>query len=134
MIALLLAQTIAITGATVFPVSGPKLDNATVLMRGGRIVAVGTRVVIPARARRIDGTNMWVTPGLLDGSGHMGLVEIDAVAATRDAEVRNDTVAAAFNVAEGINPASTLIDITRIAGVTTKSRDAIVRVAFSESA
>ena len=119
MIALLLAQTIAITGATVFPVSGPKLDNATVLMRGGRIVAVGTRVVIPARATRIDGTNMWVTPGLLDGSGHMGLVEIDAVAATRDAEVRNDTVAAAFNVAEGINPASTLIDITRIAGVTT---------------
>ena len=32
---------------------------------------------------------------------------------------RDDTVAAAFNVAEGINPASRLIPITRIAGVTT---------------
>jgi imidazolonepropionase-like amidohydrolase len=119
MIGLLLAQTIAITGATVYPVSGPKIEHATVLIRDGKIRAVGAQVVVPARAARIDATDKWVTPGLLDGSGQMGLVEIDAVAATRDAEVRNDTVAAAFNVAEGINPASTLIAITRIEGVTT---------------
>jgi imidazolonepropionase-like amidohydrolase len=119
MIGLLLVQTIAIMGATVYPVSGPKIAHATVLIRDGKITAVGARVVIPARATRIDATDKWVTPGLLDGSGQMGLVEIDAVAATRDAEVRNDTVAAAFNVAEGINPASTLIPITRIEGVTT---------------
>ena len=119
MIGLLLLQTIAITGATVYPVSGPKLEHATVLIRDGKIAAVGAHVVIPARAARIDATNKWVTPGLLDGSGQMGLVEIDAVAATRDAEAGNDTVAAAFNVAEGINPASTLISITRIEGVTT---------------
>jgi imidazolonepropionase-like amidohydrolase len=119
MIGLLLVQTIAITGATVYPVSGPKLEHATVLIRNGTITAVGPHVVIPARATRIDATNKWVTPGLLDGSGQMGLVEIDAVAATRDADMRNDTVAAAFNVAEGINPASTLIPITRIEGVTT---------------
>jgi imidazolonepropionase-like amidohydrolase len=119
MISLLLAQTIAITGATVYPVSGPKIEHATVVIRDGKITAVGAHVVVPARAARIDATDKWVTPGLLDGSGQMGLVEIDAVAATRDAEVRNDTVAAAFNVAEGINPASTLIPITRIEGVTT---------------
>src|SRR5712671_3192992 len=119
MIGILLLQTIAITNATVYPVSGPKIEHATVLIRNGVIAAVGTHVVIPPRATRIDATNMWVTPGLLDGSGQMGLVEIDAVAATRDAEVKNDTVAAAFNVAEGINPASTLISITRIEGVTT---------------
>jgi imidazolonepropionase-like amidohydrolase len=119
MIGLLLLQTIAITGATVYPVSGPKLEHATVLIRDGKIAAVGAHVVIPSRATRIDATNKWVTPGLLDGSGQMGLVEIDAVAATRDAEAGNDTVAAAFNVAEGINPASTLIAITRIEGVTT---------------
>ena len=88
MIGLLLAQTIAITGATVYPVSGPKIAHATVLIRDGKITAVGARVVIPARATRIDATDKWVTPGLLDGSGQMGLVEIDAVAATRDAEVR----------------------------------------------
>jgi imidazolonepropionase-like amidohydrolase len=119
MIGLLLLQTIAITGATVYPVSGPKIEHATVLIQGGKIAAVGAHVVIPAGATRIDASNRWVTPGLLDGSGQMGLVEIDAVAATRDADEQSDTVAAGFNVAEGINPASTLIPITRIEGVTT---------------
>lgn len=119
MIGLLLLQTIAITGATVFPVSRPQIEHATVLIRDGAIVAVGAHVVVPAGARRIDATNMWVTPGLLDASGQLGLVEIDAVDGTRDAAVRDDTVAAAFNVAEAINPASMLIPITRIAGVTT---------------
>ncbi len=119
MIAVLLAQTIAITGGTVFPVAGPRLERATVLLRDGRIAAVGTNVAIPPGASRIDATGKWVTPGLIDGAGEMGLTEIGAVRETNDAAVRNDTVAASFNVAEGINPASTLIPITRIAGVTT---------------
>jgi len=119
MIAVLLAQTIAITGGTVYPVSGPKLEHATVLMRDGRIAGVGANVPVPADAVRIDATGKWVTPGLIDGAGQMGLTEIGAVPGTNDAAVRNDTVAASFNVAEGINPASTLIPITRIEGVTT---------------
>ncbi len=119
MIALLLAQTIAITGGTVYPVSGPKLPNASVLIRDGRIVAVGTKVSIPSGATRIDASGKWITPGLIDGTGQLGLVEINAVPGTREASVQGDTIAAAFNVAEGINPASTLIPVTRIEGITT---------------
>jgi imidazolonepropionase-like amidohydrolase len=119
MIALLLAQTIAITGGTVFPVSGPKLERATVLIRDGTIVAVGPAVAVPPDAVRIDATGKWVTPGFIDGGGQMGLVEIGAVPGTREATLQGDTIAAAFNVAEGINPASTLIPVTRIEGITT---------------
>ena len=119
MIAFLLAQTIAITGGTVYPVSGPKIDNATVLIRDGRIAAVGSNVAIPAGATRIDATGKWVTPGLIDGAGNMGLREIGAVQNTNEGTLRGNEVAAAFNVAEGINPASTLIPVTRIEGVTT---------------
>jgi imidazolonepropionase-like amidohydrolase len=119
MIALLLAQTIAVTGATVYPVSGPKLANATVLIKDGKIAAVGAQVIIPAVATRIDARGKWVTPGLIDGAGQMGLVEIGAVSGTREATVKGDTLAAAFNVVEGINPASTLIPVTRIEGITT---------------
>jgi imidazolonepropionase-like amidohydrolase len=119
MIAFLLAQTIAITGGTVYPVSGPKIDNATVLIRDGRIAAVGTNVAIPAGATRIDAAGKWVTPGLIDGAGNMGLREIGAVQSTNEGTLRGNEVAAAFNVAEGINPASTLIPVTRIEGVTT---------------
>ena len=118
MIAFLLAQTIAITGGTVYPVSGPKIDNATVLIRDGRVAAVGTNVAVPAGATRIDAAGKWVTPGLIDAAGQMGLTEIGAVQGTNDAFQRTSEVAASFNVAEGINPASALIPVTRIEGIT----------------
>ena len=119
MIAFLLAQTIAITGGTVYPVSGPKIENATVLITGGRIAAVGTNVAIPAGATRIDASGKWITPGLIDGAGQMGLREISAVQNTNESTLRGNEVAAGFDVAEGINPASTLIAVTRVEGVTT---------------
>ncbi len=119
MIAFMLAQTIAITGGTVYPVAEPKLANATVLIRDGRIAAVGTNVAVPAGAARVDATGKWVTPGLIDGGGQMGLVEIGAVRGTREGSLASDSLAASFNVAEGINPASTLIPVTRIEGITT---------------
>ena len=119
MIAFLLAQTIAITGGTVYPVAGPKLAKATVLIRDGRIAAVGTDVSVPSDATRIDAAGKWVTPGLIDGAGQVGLVEISAVPGTREGSIQGDTIAAAFSVAEGINPASTLIPVTRIEGITT---------------
>src|SRR2546422_7980757 len=119
MIAVLLAQMIAITGGTVYPVSGPKIANATVLIRDGKIAAVGTNVSVPTDATRIDAAGKWVTPGLIDGGGQMGLVEIGAVAGTRDGSLATDSVAASFSVAEGLNPASVLIPVTRIEGITT---------------
>jgi imidazolonepropionase-like amidohydrolase len=119
MIAFLLAQTIAITGGTVYPVSGPKIENATVLIRDGRIAAVGTNVAVPAGATRIDASGKWITPGLIDGAGQMGLREISAVQNTNESALRGDEVAAAFNVAEGINPASMLIPVNRVEGITT---------------
>ncbi len=119
MIAFLLAQTIAITGGTVYPVSGPKIEHATVLIRDGRIAAVGSNVAVPAGATRIDAAGKWVTPGLIDGAGQMGLREIGAVQGTNEYAVRGNDVAAAFNVLEGINPASTLIAVNRVEGVTT---------------
>ncbi len=119
MIAFLLAQTIAITGGTVYPVSGPKIENATVLIRDGRIAAVGTNVAVPAGATRIDASGKWVTPGLIDGAGQMGLREISAVNNTNESSFHGNDVAASFNVLEGVNPASMLIAVSRIEGITT---------------
>lgn len=119
MIAVLLAQTIAITGGTVYPVSGPRIENGTVLIRDGRIVAVGANVSVPADATRIDAAGKWVTPGLFDSGTQIGLTEINAVQETNEGSYQGNGVAAAFNVAAGINPASQLIPVTRVEGVTT---------------
>jgi imidazolonepropionase-like amidohydrolase len=113
------AQTIAITGGTVYPVSGPKIEHATVLIRDGRIAAVGTDVQVPADAQRVDATGQWVTPGLFDAATQIGLTEIGAVQGTNEGNLHGDEVSAAFNVLEGVNPASQLIPVTRIAGITT---------------
>lgn len=119
MITCLIAQTVAIVGGTVYPVAGPKLANATVLIRDGKIAAVGTNVAVAPDAMRINAAGRWVTPGLIDAAGQMGLVEISAVEGTREATLKSDSVAAAFDVVDGINPASTLIPVTRVEGITT---------------
>lgn len=117
------AQTIAITGGTVYPVSGPAIPNGTVVIRDGRIAAVGAGVAVPSGAVRIDATGKWVTPGLFESSTSLGLTEVSQVTETNDfslnqAGEHGDQVAAAFNVSDGINPRSMLIPVTRIAGVT----------------
>lgn len=119
MIALLLAQTIAITGGTVYPVSGPKIENATVLIRDGLIVAVGATVTIPPNATRVDATGKWVTPGLFNAGTQIGLTEIGAVQQTNDGALAGNDVAAGFNVATALNASSQLIPVTRAAGITT---------------
>jgi imidazolonepropionase-like amidohydrolase len=55
----------------VYPVSGPAIENGTVLVRDGKIVAVGTNVTVPNDARRIDATGKWVTPGLINAHHHL---------------------------------------------------------------
>ena len=113
------AQTIVITGGRVFPVSGPPIANGTVLIRDGSIVAVGASVPIPADARRVDATGKWVTPGLVNASTQLGVVEVGAIADTRDVNARGrEGIAAAFTVWEGFNPASALIAPARNEGIT----------------
>ena len=114
------AQTIAITGARVLPVSGPAIENGTVLIRDGRIAAVGTNVSVPADARRIDARGKWVTPGLINAATQLGLVEIAQESQTRDVSARGeDGIAAAFTVWEGMNPASVMLAPARDEGITT---------------
>ena len=113
------AQTIAITGGKVYPVSSAPIENGTVLIRDGRIVAVGANVSIPADARRIDATGKWVTPGFVNSVTQLGLSEVGAVNDTRDDRARGrDNVAAAFTVWEGLNSQSVLIAPARREGVT----------------
>ncbi len=116
---LLSAQTIAITGGTVYPVSGPPIQNGTVLMRDGKIVAVGADVAMPANAQRIDATGKVVTPGLIDAATQLGLVEIGGEPQTRDANAKGtDGIAASFRAWDGLNSESVMWAPARNEGVT----------------
>lgn len=113
------AQTIAITNATVYPVSSAPISNATVLIRSGLIVAVGAGISIPADAIKIDATGKIVTPGFINSTTELGLIEISQVRSTNDTSAKgSNNIAASFKVWDGLNPASALFAPTRNEGVT----------------
>jgi imidazolonepropionase-like amidohydrolase len=116
----LAAQTVAITGGKVYPVSGPPIENGTVLIRDGKIAAVGSNVTIPQGAQRIDASGKWVTTGLVNSATSLGLVEVGFGADANESRARTDDhVAAAFKSWEGINPHSVYLRPASEDGITT---------------
>lgn len=111
------AQTIAITGGTVFPVSGGRIQNGTVIIRDGRIVAVGAGVAVPAGARVVDARGKWITPGLIHTNANAGL-GVAGLGGFGEGSVQGE-VNPSFNPAEGFDPAAATIPVARTGGVTT---------------
>jgi imidazolonepropionase-like amidohydrolase len=110
---------IAITNARILPVSGPAIERGTVVIRGGRIAAVGPSVQTPAGARVIDAAGKIVTPGWLDSAVQTGIVEIPVSAkGTADQNTSDPRVSAAFTIVDSFNGNSTLIPVTRVEGIT----------------
>ncbi len=119
------ASAVAITHARVDTGDGRRIDDGVVVMRDGKIVAVGPmgEVAVPAGARTIDGQGTWVTPGLFDADAATGLVDVTLENSTVDLGLNDkyDAVRAAFAVIDGWNPAAVAIPITRMEGVTTSA-------------
>ena len=69
------AAVVAITNARIHPITAPAIDRGTILIRGGRIEAVGSNIPIPAAARIIDAAGGHVYPGFIDAATTIGLDE-----------------------------------------------------------
>jgi imidazolonepropionase-like amidohydrolase len=137
-------DTYAITGARIFPVSGPVIERGTVVIRNGLIAAVGANVTAPADARVIDGAGLTVYPGLIDANTTLGIpqpassptgagraVASIAAVATPGATPAPTLAAAAFSpnmaqpglqpetlAVDSIQPGGTQIEAARSAGIT----------------
>jgi imidazolonepropionase-like amidohydrolase len=110
------AQTFAIQGGTVHTLTGEAFVGAVVI-RDGRIVAVGSNVEVPRGAEIVDATGRHVYPGLFDAVTTLGLTEIRAVDVMNDSREQGD-----FNpqlqAATAVHPASEIIPVTRANGIT----------------
>jgi imidazolonepropionase-like amidohydrolase len=112
------AGTFAIKGARIVTVSGTTIENGTVVIRDGKIAAVGADAAIPSGAKVIDGKGLSVFPGMIDAGTAMGLNEIPLGApGTSDTTEIGDYNPNAKAIT-AVNPYSAHIEVTRINGIT----------------
>ena len=127
------AETVAIVGGHIHTVGrAGDIASGTVVIRDGKIAAVGADVAVPKGARVIDAHGAVVTPGFIAADAGLAESEVgedeDAVElgqmtagpgdGTRDLSTQSKTLTAAFDVQYALNPDSTVIPIARLAGIT----------------
>lgn len=66
------SQVIAVRGATVHTAAGVPIANATILVRDGKIAAIGQNVSVPAGAKVYEAAGKIIIPGMLDEHSHIG--------------------------------------------------------------
>jgi imidazolonepropionase-like amidohydrolase len=119
------AEPLAITGARVHVKPGVTIDNATVVVDGGKVVSVTSGGAAPRGARVIDGAGKVVTAGLIESMSGVGLVAIDQENAAVDGRfgakdvVHDDPIHAAYEARDGFDPRAVTVPVARSGGITT---------------
>lgn len=77
-------QPTAFVGATAFTGTGDRIDNATVVVRDGKIESVSAGASAPSGYKVVDAKGKWITPGIIDAHSHLGVYPQPGVAAVSD--------------------------------------------------
>ncbi|MFT3766467.1 MAG: amidohydrolase family protein [Minicystis sp.] len=110
---------IVYAGATIHTGTGEVITDATVVVAQGKIQAIGKNAAAPANAQTVSARGMIITPGLVDALTSIGLVEVDLEESTHDDhQSGGDVLRAGFRAADGYNPASVVVGVTRAEGLT----------------
>jgi len=114
-----LAESYLIKNATLHTATAKgMLKQADILIKDGKIIKVAQDINVAGKVNVVEAEGKHITPGLINASTNMGLVEISAVSSTVDAANENHGMGASFNISPAINFRSTLIPQNRINGLT----------------
>ena len=75
-------EVVAIRGGTILTVSRGTIQNGTIVLRDGKIAAVGANATIPPGAEVVDATGRFVSPGLVDCHSHIAADSINEMGTT----------------------------------------------------
>jgi imidazolonepropionase-like amidohydrolase len=106
-----------IRNATIVPVVGDTIRGGTVVIRGSRIESVGRDLPAPAGARVVDGSGLFLYPGMIDSGTELGLTEIQSVPGGNDTRELGDFNPQNLSLT-AVNPSSELIPVARVNGIT----------------
>lgn len=109
---------IALKGGILHPISSAPIESGTILWENGKITALGKDIPLPSDTDIIDIQGKHVFPGLIDANSTLGLIEIEAVRATRDTS-ETGVINPNIHAERAINPDSELIPVTRANGILT---------------
>jgi imidazolonepropionase-like amidohydrolase len=125
------SKTIAIVGGKFLTITHGTIENGTVIMSGGKIVAVGTAKAtkVPAGAEVFDARGMTVYPGLFDAETNLGLTEIASDQNSNDLAETADEIEPQMHVADAFHAETVHIPVDRLNGIT----NAIVAPASEDS-
>jgi hypothetical protein len=119
------AADLLIRNAEVHTVSSAgKLAKADVLVRDGKIAAVGTALQAPSGATIVEANGKPLTPGLFAGLTAIGIEEVSGEASTVDEYLKLNAPAYAmqwrpeFDVTLAYNPRSVLVPLAQTEGLT----------------
>ena len=109
----LAGQDVAIRNATIITITNGDIANGNVVVRGGKITAVGANAAIPAGIRVIDGTGKFVMPGIIDAHSHAALENginegSESVTPEVQVQVKNDDAVIYRALAGGVTAANLL--------------------------
>lgn len=107
-----------IRNATVLTAAGPMLENASLLLRDGKIAAVGQDVVAPPDAAVIDAAGKWVTPGVIDSHSHLGVYPAPGVESVSDGNEMTDPNTAEAWADHSLWPQDPQFELALAGGVT----------------
>jgi imidazolonepropionase-like amidohydrolase len=110
--------TYALVNARIETITSGTIERGTVVIRNGRIAAVGAGVTAPADATTIDCSGLTIYPGLIDAGCQIGLVEIGSLPETVDQDELGE-ISPQADALTAVNPNSIAIPVTRVSGVTT---------------
>jgi imidazolonepropionase-like amidohydrolase len=111
------ASPLAFVHATVHTATGPALEDATLVVDGGRILSVTAGGAPPAGAQIVECTGKHVWPGFVDPCSRLGLVEVSSVRGTRD-DAETGAINPNVRAEVMFNPDSELLPVARYNGIT----------------
>jgi imidazolonepropionase-like amidohydrolase len=113
------AETVAIVNARAWTMTAETpVENATIVVREGKVVSIAAAGTVPSGARVIDAAGRIVTPGLVNAATQLGLTEVSGARETNDQSVASGSLGAAFDIQYALNANSTLVAQARADGVT----------------
>ena len=110
---------LALVGGTIFTMDGPTVTAGTVLIKKGKILAVGANSPIPHGVKTLDIRGKFITPGLIDAHTHLGVYGESLAWSGEDVNETSQPCTPGLDVIDALNPEDIGLADAAAGGVTT---------------